>query len=53
MASIQDIADHIAKHGLVIREHIGPEEFKRRYRTHEKKGFYAIEVERFILAEVG
>ena len=46
------IADHIAKFGLVMRDHIGPEESKQHCRTHERMGLDVIEVERFVLAEV-
>ena len=44
---------HIAKFGLLMRDHVGPEEFRQRYRIHERMGLDVIEVERFVLAEVG
>ncbi len=46
------IGNHIAKFGLAMRDHVGPEEFKQRYGIEEKMGLDVIEVERFVLAEV-
>ena len=31
-------ADHIAKFGLAVRDHDGPEEFKKRHRIRERTG---------------
>jgi methyltransferase (TIGR00027 family) len=46
------IGNHVAKFRLAMRDHVGPEEFKQRYRIKEKMGLDVIEVERLVLAEV-
>jgi len=46
------IEEHLSKFGLALLDHVGPEEFKKRYEIQKRMGLDVIEVERLALAAV-
>lgn len=46
------IEEYLSKFGLALLDHVGPEEFKKRYEIRKRMGLDVIEVERLVLAEV-